>query len=96
MDFVRGDAILGIDHHPQCTEPRTQLDGAIFKDGSKFHAVMLLTARTDPHPTSLDEAILLGVTAGTGRTLWPSHNHSEIYAALQIGKVVDGFLKSGR
>lgn len=92
-DLIGTHPVLGVNNHPNGTEPLIELDGAVLEDRPDFDTVLFPAGLTFPHRASLEEPRFAGPTAWASRPLRPAQGHDEIEAALWISKVVHRILK---
>ena len=91
--FVAANAITAVYEHPQRGKPLVQRDRAIFEDGAKLDAELLVAILALPPLLSL-QVVVLFVTAGRAfRPVRPAEGGYGINADLLIGEVANRLLE---
>ena len=91
--FVRADAVLGIDERPDRREPLVQADGAILEDRSELHRELPSTVAALPDAAGLEEAGISRVTGRTGDAVRPTQRDEEGERHVFVCEVMDRFVE---
>jgi len=90
-DFIRRHAVLGVDDHPDCTEPLAERDGTILKDSPDLDAELLPAALAVPQAARGHKGHLPAFAAWTGGPVRPAQLGHELDTDLLLSEVSDRF-----
>jgi hypothetical protein len=93
--FVRADAVLAIDQHPDSSHPLIQAKRGILEDGSDFNRELFLAAFAEPNQARLDERVFIAPAPWAGDyAIRPAQVNGIDKGAFRIGEINDGVLQA--
>src|ERR1700722_6035833 len=94
VNLHAGDAILAVAEHPKSGHPLIHAQRRILEDRSDLERELLIASTAEPDAASLDEVVLVGITARTHNlATGPTKLHGVVETPLRVREVRNGLLK---
>ena len=91
--LATGNAIAGVDDHPEGCHPLIHTKRRILKDRSNFDGELLVATTAEPETARLNEVIAVGsATRADDFSIGPAELYGVLEGALRIGEINDGLL----